>query len=151
MVRKIMLLAVLVIALPLALESAAAKPCKKWNAASANQHHRVGNNLDIVGGHGYGSGRHQAQYRSPPQRMGAYGDPQRRAAQGGYIQFVGGQTIIHVNLFGPLDETDTTHLYDTSFGACVSQGNTKVDTQQRCLATSRFRPPAGAWTPCGGY
>src|SRR5688572_9019 len=73
MVRKLMLCVVLVVALPLAFGSAAAAKCKKWNAASADQHHKVGQNIDIVGGHGYGSGRHQAQYRSPPQPMGAYG------------------------------------------------------------------------------
>ena len=150
MVRKLLLASLLLVALPLALESSSAAACKKWNAKNKESHHRAGP-IDVVGGKGYGSGFHQSTFRSPPQPLGAYGDPKRRAAQGGYVSYDKGNTYAQVNLFGPLDETDTGHLYDTSFGACVSNGTTGVNTGQKCSKTSQFRKPNGTWTPCGGY
>jgi hypothetical protein len=106
--------------------------------------------VDIVGGQGYGSGNHDAAHTSPPQVTGAYGDPQRRAGEGGYIQVVSGNVVVNVNVFGPIDENDSSHVYDTVAGACVSSGNTGVDTGEKCVKTSQVSPPAG-WTPCGGY
>lgn len=152
MIRKVLLAAVLAAALPLVAGSSGAAGCTPWNAHSKNQHHKVGQNIDIVGGHGYGSGYHATQYYSPPQPMGAYGDPKRKAAQGGYVQFVSpnGKTVVTVYLFGPLDETDTSHTYDTVYGACVSQGNTKVDTKPLCTKTSLAKKPKGH-KACGGY
>jgi hypothetical protein len=82
--------------------------------------------------------------------MGAYGDPGRNAAEGGYVQVVSGNVVVSVNAFGPIDETDSGHTYDTAAGACVSGGNTGVDTGEKCVKTSQVRPPAG-WTPCSGY
>lgn len=153
MIRRIVLTAVFVMAIPLAVgQSASGAKCQTWNAWSEPQHHRVGQ-LDVVGGHGYGSGYHSGGYKSPPQPKGAYGDPQRRAAQGGYIQYANGKFVVHVNLFGPLDENDTSHVYDTAFGACFSYGNRKVGGGEFCVPTSTLRKPAawGPWTPCGGY
>jgi hypothetical protein len=151
MIRKFLPIVALAAAIPIAASnSASAVKCQTWNAWSPPQHHKVGK-LDIVGGHGYGSGYHSSTYQSPPQPMGAYGDPKRRAAQGGYIQYVNGPLIVHVNLFGPLDENDTTHLYDTSYGVCVSYGDTRVNSGQKCLATSRYKKPNASWVPCGGY
>jgi hypothetical protein len=149
MVRKILLAAVLAAALPLVAGSSSAAKCTPWNAKSAPQHHKVGN-IDVVGGKGYGSGYHGTGFYSPPQQLGAYGDPKRRAAQGGYVQYKSGQTVVTVYLFGPLDETDTSHNYDTVYGACVSQGNTAVDTKPKCIKTSSVRKPPG-WKSCKGY
>lgn len=149
MIRKVLLAAVLFAALPLVAGSSSAVQCKEWNAASEPQHHRAGP-VDVVGGHGYGSGNHGSTFRSPPKPMGAYGDPKRRAAQGGYVQYKKGPFYVIVYLFGPLDETDTAHRYDTVFGACASRGTTGVDTGQFCIKTSRGDAPPG-WVPCGGY
>lgn len=155
MIRKLLLAAVLVFSLPLvAGSSGAVTPtrCDTWNAWSEPQHHRVGQ-IDIVGGHGYGSGYHQSQYRSPPQPWGAYGDPQRRAAQGGYIQGRHGKVSYNVNLFGPLDENDTTHVYDTTYGGCVQAFKYGVEVKPKCIKTSQVKKPQawGTWVPCGGY
>lgn len=151
MIKKLLLLSVLAIALPIgAVQIASGAACKTWNAKNPASHHKAGP-VDVVGGKGYGSGHHQSMFQSPPTALGAYGDPKRRAAEGGYVQVKSGTLIVNVNLFGPSDENDTTHLYDTVFGACVSSGNTGVNTGERCLATSRYKKPAGAWTPCGGY
>jgi hypothetical protein len=150
MIRKILLTAVLVV-VPLSFGQSHAVPCTQWNAANPAQHHRAaGGAIDIVGGQGYGSGNHDAAHASPPNEMGAYGDPQRRAGEGGYVQIVSGIVVVHVNVFGPIDEFDTAHIYDTAAGACVSVGGVGVDTGERCVPTSLVRPPAG-WTPCGGY
>jgi hypothetical protein len=150
MIRKVLLAAVLLAALPLVAGSASGAGCTPWNAHSNAQHHKVGKNLDIVGGHGYGSGFHTAPYYSPPQPLGAYGDPKRKAAQGGYIQYKKGKTVATVYLFGPFDENDTSHTYDTVYGACVSQGSTKVDTKPLCTKTSAAKKPKGH-KACGGY
>jgi hypothetical protein len=153
MVKKLMLAAALLFAIPLAVGSASGTACKTWSAWSPAQHHyAAGGAIDVAGGHGYGSGYHDASHRSPPQPWGAYGDPQRRSSEGGYVQVHKGALIANVNLFGPSDENDTTHLYDTVGGACVSYGNTGVGAE-KCVPTSKARPPTnwGAWTPCGGY
>lgn len=151
MIRKALLAAVLAAALPLVAGSSNAVPCQTWNANSVDSHHRVGA-VDVVGGRGYGSGFHDAAHKSPPQPLGAYGDPQRRGAEGGYVQVVTPKLIVNVNLFGPFDETDNAHLYDTVFGACVSYKNTGVNTGEKCVGTSKKggRTPPN-WTPCGGY
>jgi hypothetical protein len=153
MIRKLLLAAVLLFALPLVVGNAGAAACTPWNAASPAQHHKVFNTVDVVGGHGYGSGYHDAAHRSPPTPLGAYGDPQRRAGEGGYVQIQKGVLIIQVNAFGPSDENDTTHLYDTVLGYCVSYNQTGRSLE-KCVATSNNakRPTAwGTWTPCGGY
>jgi hypothetical protein len=151
MVRRLLLAAVLLAALPLAGGSASAAKCQQWNAANPSSHHKAGP-IDVVGGKGYGSGYHDAAHRSPPQPMGAYGDPQRRSAEGGYVEFKRGAIYAQVNAFGPFDETDNAHNYDTVAGACVSSGSTGVSVE-RCVPTSKVRTPTnwGKWTPCGGY
>jgi hypothetical protein len=152
MLRKLLVAALLVIPVPLAAgHSAGAAACKTWNAHSAAQHHKFGG-LDIAGGHGYGSGYHSAGYKSPPQPTGAYGDPKRRSAEGGYVQLATGAVVVNVNAFGPSDENDTTHVYDTVAGGCVSVGNIGVGFE-RCVGTSAAHKPTawGPWTPCGGY
>lgn len=149
MVRKLLLAAVLLAALPLAGGSASATKCQQWNAKSAAQHHKAGP-VDVVGGHGYGSGYHQDPYESPPQQMGAYGDPQRQSGEGGYVSVKQGAVYAQVNLFGPSDENDTTHVYDTVAGACVSSGNTGAGVE-KCIGTSKAKKPAGIGKPCDGY
>ena len=148
MVRKLLLAAVLFAAIPLAGGSSSAKACQVWNAKSPAQHHKAGP-VDVVGGHGYGSGFHQDTYESPPQVMGAYGDPQRQAGEGGYVSVKSGTKYAQVNLFGPSDENDTTHVYDTVVGFCVSSGNTGVGLE-KCIGTSAAKKPAG-WKACDGY
>jgi hypothetical protein len=145
--KRLLLVAMIVFALPLVVNSSSAAPCQQWNAWSPAQHHRVGQ-LDVVGGHGYGSGYHGDSFESPPQPPGRYGDPRRAAGEGGYVQYKFGVLIVNVNFFGPLDENDTSHIYDTAGGACVSYGNTAVKTPNICSPTSRVRPPAGNWQPC---
>ena len=154
MIRKMALAAALLVAIPLSLGQSHAASCTQWNAANPAQHHTTaGGAVDIVGGQGYGSGNHDAAHASPPNALGAYGDPQRRAAEGGYVQVVSGNVVVSVNAFGPIDENDSGHVYDTAAGACVSSGNTGVDTGEKCVKTSLADPPTawGTWTPCGGY
>ncbi|TMK17947.1 MAG: hypothetical protein E6G68_08055 [Actinobacteria bacterium] len=148
MIRKLMLAAALLMAIPLTVGAAHGAACQPWNAWSPAQHHKAGP-VDVAGGHGYGSGYHDAAHRSPPQPMGAYGDPKRRAAEGGYIQYQKGAVVVTVNFFGPSDENDTTHIYDTSGGVCASSGNTGVNVQ-KCIGTSVIKKPTvwGTWTPC---
>lgn len=121
--------------------SPAQAACNTWHAASADQRKNVGP-VEVGGGHGYGSGNHQATKKSPPQPPGAYGDPQRRAAQGGYIEAdLLGAGSFRVDAFGPLDETDNNHTYDTSGGACVSVAGTDVDTGEQYIPTSAIQRP----------
>jgi hypothetical protein len=151
MVRKLLLAAVLLAALPLAGGSATAAKCPEWNAWSPAQHHKAGP-VDVVGGHGYGSGFHSDTYESPPQGPGRYGDPQRQAGQGGYVSVKQGGVYAQVHLFGPLDENDTGHIYDTELGGCVGSGSTSVSAE-RCIGTSKKKGPKTSpkWKPCDGY
>ena len=151
MIKKLLLAGMLLAAVPLAGGSSSAAACQQWNAASPGQHHKVGI-IDVVGGHAYGSGYHDAAHRSPPTPTGAYGDPQRRSAEGGYVSIKSGKKYAQVNFFGPSDETDTTHVYDTVGGACVSSGKTGVSVE-KCVGTSAAKKPKawGPWKPCQGY
>ena len=151
MFKRLLLAALLLAAIPRAGGTSSAKACQQWNAWSPAQHHKAGP-ADVVGGHAYGSGYHSDAYESPPKGPGAYGDPQRQAAEGGYVSVKSGKLYAQVNFFGPSDENDTTHLYDTVGGACVSYNTTGFNVEQ-CVPTSKVLKPKawGPWTPCDGY
>jgi hypothetical protein len=155
MIRKLVLAAAAVVVLPLSVgHLASGAECDTWNAWSPAQHHTVAPiPVDVVGGHGYGSGYHGDQYESPPQPMGAYGDPQRQAGEGGYVQGRFGPINFNVNFFGQFDENDNFHNYDTVGGACVGVSGTPifVSTGEKCVPTSTFNKPTPTWVPCDGY
>ena len=76
MIRKLMLAAALLMAIPLTVGAAHGAACQPWNAWSPAQHHKVGP-VDVAGGHGYGSGFHDAAHRSPPQPKAATSSTRR--------------------------------------------------------------------------
>jgi hypothetical protein len=83
--------------------------------------------VEVVGGAGYGSGE-------------GVDDPDVRTGEGGYVEArVNGGPIFEVETFGPFSETDTTHVYGTSAGACVAGIPVFV-----CVGTHMVAPPSTA-------
>lgn len=91
--------------------------------------------VEALGGNGYGSGQTD--------------DPAHRAAEGGLVQgdvhptesAAAPDVNFGVNAFGPLDETDNAHFFDTGAGACVDADGTVVSTGEIYAPTSSLPHP----------